>query len=202
MLHSYRNAKKAVLGYTHSDTIMTTYILTKPGPPWHDYGDILVHGMSAHLDRHDGLIQLERTGPFVPPMSFPGITEIVVTDTLKHDLERMEFTGLMFFPVIKARIVHIDWHLWSAAADEPAEYSASGEPEDYILERPHDPELAAAIGDLWEVRVPVTPESSTLDLFTREGQGDVYVSDAVKHWLEQRVGQWVQFKPARVDEGE
>ncbi len=202
MLHSEPNAKKAVLAYTRWNTIMTIYMLSKPNVPWHDYGDILVHGMAAHLERYQDLLQLERTGPFVPPISFPGITEIVVTDTLKHDLECMEFTGLTFRPVLKAHIVHLDWHLWNGAADEPPEYPVSGEPEDYILERPHDPALATAIGALWEVRVPVTSEWSTLDWFMREGLGYVYVSDAVKHWLEQRVGQWAQFKPLVLDERE
>jgi hypothetical protein len=32
----------------------------------------------------------------------------------------------------------------------------SGEPEDYILERPHSPTAAAALGEIWEVVVPTT----------------------------------------------
>ena len=47
---------------------------------WGDYGSMLIGGMSGHLPRRDGLIQLERTGPFVPPMTFPGIGVVVVND--------------------------------------------------------------------------------------------------------------------------
>src|ERR1700741_2795955 len=32
----------------------------------------------------------------------------------------------------------------------------SGEPEDYILERPPSPTAAAALGEIWEVVVPTT----------------------------------------------
>jgi hypothetical protein len=53
------------------------YILREAGAPWGDYGNILVHGMSAHAGRSmDGRIRLERTGPFVPPITFPGIGDI------------------------------------------------------------------------------------------------------------------------------
>ena len=47
--------------------------------PWGDYGLILIHGMSCHLPRENGLIQLERTGPFIPPMTIPGTGDVVLT---------------------------------------------------------------------------------------------------------------------------
>src|SRR5262249_59136768 len=73
--------------------------------PWGDYGSILVSGMSAHLPRKDGLIQLERTAPFVPPISFPGIGDVVVTNAFRAELEASELTGFTFIPIVKARIV-------------------------------------------------------------------------------------------------
>jgi hypothetical protein len=43
--------------------------LEAPEAPWGDYGSILQHGMTAHLGRNpEGLAQLERTGPFIPPI--------------------------------------------------------------------------------------------------------------------------------------
>ena len=107
--------------------------------------------MSAHLRRKDGLIQLERTAPFVPPISFPGIGDIVVTDAFRRELEASDLTGFTFAPVLKARIVESTWETWDRTAPEPAEYPPSGEPEDYILSRPHSRKLADEMGDVWEV---------------------------------------------------
>lgn len=67
---------------------MSLYYLRRPEPYWGDYGDILIHGMSAYAERTDGKIQLYRTGSFVPPISFPGISEVVVTDEFKDFLQR------------------------------------------------------------------------------------------------------------------
>ena len=45
---------------------MTIYKLKNREMNWGDYDDILVSGMTAHLERHNDLLQLERTGPYVP----------------------------------------------------------------------------------------------------------------------------------------
>jgi hypothetical protein len=66
-------------------------ILERPESPWGDYGDILRHGMTSHLGpASDGLAQLERTGPFVPLISFPGF-DIVVTDGFRTKLAESGF---------------------------------------------------------------------------------------------------------------
>ena len=80
--------------------------------PWGDYGAILVHGMSRHLPRLDGLIRLERTGPFIPPITLPGIGDVVVTHKFRAAIERTGLAGLSFAPVIKTRIVEFRWELW------------------------------------------------------------------------------------------
>ena len=41
--------------------------------------------MTGHLERKDGLLQLERTGPFVPPMTLTS-DNIVVTDALRKEV--------------------------------------------------------------------------------------------------------------------
>jgi hypothetical protein len=184
---------------------MSIYILESAQPEWADYGDILIAGMSEHLGRRDGLIQLERTGPFVPPITFPGIGDIVVTDAFRQMLESSDLTGISFQPIYKARIVHLEWEKWDWQREEPEEYPETAEPEDYILERPHSPELAAAIGDLWELypqervdvkrvqtgkqpwEVEIMVVLSTwdgTDWFRGNGYRYNYVSERAKVWLE------------------
>jgi hypothetical protein len=178
------------------------------------------------LPRKDGLFQLERTGPFVPPISMP-FEAIVVTEEFRNRIEESALTGIAFQPVIKTRIVNLEWQKWDRAAEEPEEYPSTGEPEDYILERSHSPELAEKIGNLWEVcleehaeaiRVPRDPSKWGLkkwafydaqgdifivlsswdgfDFFKAKAVGYTYVSERAKNWLEHTVSEWVGFEPA------
>jgi hypothetical protein len=97
--------------------------------PWGDYGNILVSGL---LDRDEtsGLLLIERTGPFVPPISIGGLhSPLVVTDSFRRELERSGLTGFGFQPAVKQRIVRLAWERWDRSAAEPAEYPAEGEPE-------------------------------------------------------------------------
>lgn len=69
---------------------------------WGDYGHILQHGMCSHLSRTDDLLQLERTGPYIPPITLPGIGEVVLTSPARQLLESSKLTGFSFRPVKKA----------------------------------------------------------------------------------------------------
>ena len=186
---------------------MSIYELDHPVlPDWADYRDILVSGMAERGP--DGLLELERTGPFVPPLSLlvavPDVV-IVITATFKTQLEASNLSGLAFQPVIKRRIVHSGWETWDRTAKEPLEYPQTGEPEDYILQQSHDPKVAAQIGELWELALG---EHAVLepymglrdwdgtDWFRVSGIGGVYVSERAKTWLEQMVPDWVSFRPA------
>jgi len=62
------------------------FILDNAEVPWGDYGSILLTGMTRHLSRKNGLLQLERTAPFVPPIVNSGAGNIVVTNTFKVEL--------------------------------------------------------------------------------------------------------------------
>lgn len=117
---------------------------------WGDFAEILVHGMSAHLTRREGLLQLERVGPYVPAITLPGVSDIVLTDDVKRFVAS-KLSGVAFRPVILAKCVRIDWTEWDATRDEPAVYPDGGGPEDYILSRPHDAGLASELGTLWEL---------------------------------------------------
>lgn len=183
------------------------------GKLWGDYGSILIGGMSHHLRRNDGLIQLERTGPFIPPIILPGLGDVVVTGDFRRELEESSLTRATFNPVIKARIVDYRWERWDRDAAEPAEYPGDGEPESYILARPHSPEVAEQLGPLWEVILPEEAEvegkrigrgtwefrvdSSTWrgsHLFRANGKGHIVATSEGKEWLEPRVGKWLVFK--------
>ena len=81
------------------------YILDLNVPmPWGDYGGILAHGMGKRSDK--GEFELERVGPFVPPISFP-FGAIIVTDAFKKELETSGLTGLAYRHVVKTRIVSL-----------------------------------------------------------------------------------------------
>src|SRR5689334_10501764 len=87
--------------------------------PWGDYGSILVHGMSAHLGRVDGRLQIERTGPYVPGVSPSGIGNVIVTDPVRACIEGAALSGCSFIAVDKATIVDLSWSDWDLAAELP-----------------------------------------------------------------------------------
>lgn len=194
---------------------------------WGDYGHILLSGMTS-LPRKDGLYQLERTGPFVPPISMP-FGAIVVTDEFRKQLEKSALTGLAFRPVIKSRIVHLEWQKWDKKVKDPEESPATGEPEDYILGQPHSPDIADEIGNLWElcleehaeiIRVSKEPSEKGMvkwspidieqeiflvlsswdrtDWFKAHQVGYTYISERGKTWLESAASEWVSFEPALI----
>jgi hypothetical protein len=204
--------RRQSLSFAFAALLIMTQFYTLDGrdSPWGDYSDILISGMSAHEERKDGLIQLERTGPYVPPISFPGIEDIVVTAAFKKLLESSGLAGMRFQPVIKKHIVRLDWHLWDKSKDEPPEYPEEGEPEGYILDRPHCLELSEQMGDLWEVvlaeaakvhqeRRPtrtflVAASLGDRDLFRAEDVGFNYATEKARAWLEQHAAEHVSFK--------
>ena len=49
----------------------------------------------------------------------------------------------------------MEWERWDRDASEPPEYPEGGEPEGYILDRPHDERTAEEMGPLWEVVLDV-----------------------------------------------
>lgn len=195
----------------------TIYTIDGPEAPWGDYGNILIHGMSAHLGRKggdEGPIQLERTGPFIPPITFPGIGDIIVSNDMKQQMEQAGFRGITFRPVEKVHIANIPWHEWDLDADEPECYPEGGEPAGFILNEPHSTELAESLGPIWEVVLTDSAEVirqtdstsheivfkyvagswSGSDLFSVSENYYTYVSPRAKHWLEQHAGEWVSFQ--------
>jgi hypothetical protein len=185
---------------------------------WGDYGDILQHGMTAHLDRTGGRLSLERTGPYMPPITFPGIGDVVLTSEGRAMLEASGLSGFSFQPVYKARIVSLAWQDWNLSTDHPPEYPKSGEPEDYILERPADAGVARKMGEIWEFVIPVTasigrPERMVesfqelyvernswngAEVFRGDGYGGVLVTERAKAWFEEHLGVYTRFDEFQV----
>jgi hypothetical protein len=182
---------------------MTIYKLKNKETPWGDYSDILVSGMTAHLGRENDLLQLERTGPYIPPLINSGLWDITVTDVTKEKLESSGLIGIAFKPVIKKHIVELDWISWDLRAEEPPSYPESGEPEDYILERTHSDFAALAMGNIWELIIPVTGtfdnaifvgSATEADIFKADNKGYILLTETAKVWIEQNAGDWVTFE--------
>jgi hypothetical protein len=184
------------------------YLIGDRLPPWGDYGGILRDGLARPAYENGELVSvaLERTGPFVPPISFP-LGAIIVTDDLRAELLDSGFSGLTCIPASLTKVVRLDWSDWDRDGDPPI-YPAGGEPENYILRRKHDAALAAEMPPLWAWKVKQTPGLQVLGGFNirrhlhpgtdvAASGACVWVSDRVKAWLEHRVGDWLGFRPVQ-----
>ena len=180
---------------------MKFYRLINKEMPWGDYGDILLTGMTAHLDRQDGLLQLERTAPFMPPMIISSIADLLVDDTTKSKIEQLGFKGFEFMPVIKRHISLVDWTTWDINAEAPNFYPDNGEPENYILGLPHSQTLADKMENIWEVVCKVNgtfTDSRTfirgdldLDIMRTENSGWFIISETAKNWIEKNISDYI-----------
>ena len=182
---------------------------------WGDYGDILQHGMTAHSSRIDGNLALERTGPYIPPITLPGIGDIILTTEARRLLESSGLTGFAFRPVEKKLIVELHWENWDLNDEQPPEYPESGEPEDYILGKQHNKTASDALGDLWEISVAniatiLRPTEivrsfrelridlrswNGADLIRGSGYGSMLFTDRAQEWFTGRWGEYIQFEP-------
>lgn len=190
------------------------FILRHPSHRWGDYGDVLVHGYGG-ID--EGVCRLQRTGPFIPPLTMPGY-DIVVTAPLRRELEQSALTGFSFVSVEKTKVVEVPWHEWNPESPDPGEYPEGGEPAEYIDGGEHSPAAAEALGELWALAIPAVGrverdrpivESSRelhlvlgttggLDFVRSPDVLHTYVSDRARTWLAARVGDWVEFEEASI----
>ena len=180
---------------------------------WGDFGQILFSGYP--VGETEGKTRLMRTGPFMPPITFPSL-ECVVSDEFRHKLEQSGLTGLSFREVIKHRIVTLHWEKWDRSLDLTPEQLPPSEPEDYLLKRRHSIRSAKALGDLWQLcpprhqmewverrgwkRYPQDEStryaldwsrSPTIDTDFWSDGGSVCVTEKAKAWLEECVPEWV-----------
>ena len=114
---------------------------------WGDYGSILRNGLFHTKEQ-----RLDRTGPFVPPISFPAFSgAVIVTSTARQKLEASGMSGLgEFRPVLLGKVVLIDWQKWDKSRQlERDQLPFNSEPEEFILHNPHDAATASKIEPLW-----------------------------------------------------
>jgi len=180
---------------------------------WGDYGDILQHGMTSHLPSQGGFLALERTGPFIPPITLPGIGDIVLTSAARESLDASGLSGFEFRPVHKVLTVELHWEDWDLNADAPQQFPDTGEPEDYILGKPNSPSASAALGELWELYVPAAatvlrPQPivhsygdlrldidtwNGCDLIRSTGYGSVLFTERARSWFAERWANYIEF---------
>lgn len=139
-----------------------------------------------HESRADGKIRLKRTGPDIFPITFP--IDVIVTDEFRRKFESSGLRGVEFRPVIKHRIVELDWSAWDLTEDEAPEVPDSGEPEDYVLERSHLPKAAAAMPELWEL---IASEDTAADVYYLPKTKVVALSPRAKIWFESHYADYV-----------
>lgn len=185
--------------------------------PWGDYGSILVTGIACL--ESDGSVELERTGPFIPPISFPNWL-VIVRDDFREVLELSQLAPFEFKPVVKTRIVDLNWTEWSWEKDLTAnQHPPTGEPAGYVLDYPHSPIAADRMGPVWELSLKSTPTRLSYQeefhtwiqhlimdpvdwngdpFFTGEfanGIKEFCCNDVGKSWLQAHAGKWVEFTP-------
>lgn len=182
------------------------YQLLGSHAPWGDYGHILRNGLLApYQEGGSPVVEVERTGPFIPPITFP-FDAIVVTESTKEHMETDCFTGLQFARARYVKVVRLDWHKWDALAPEPQRYPASGEPENYIIKRKNCDRTAALMPTIWAFDVPSTPGLQLMgsDRFRRghAPNADIFrehsihwVSERMRVWLEGNLGEWIRCVP-------
>ncbi|XUM22526.1 hypothetical protein ACRAVF_03005 [Bradyrhizobium oligotrophicum S58] len=120
---------------------------------------------------------------------------ILVTDEFRRDLERSRLTGFDFEQTQYEKVVRLDWHLWSTDTNEPNSYPETGEPEDYILESPHDPAVLAQMPRLWALTVRPTSElqvEGTATFRADRHPGTDIAREHTLHWVSERMKVWLE----------
>jgi hypothetical protein len=122
---------------------------------WGDYGSTLINGHSKR-DPATGGWRLDRVGPFVPPLMLPFAWDgspVLVPPRIAEPLRQL-FPSLKTRPTQYGKVVRLAWHRWDLNAQHPKVHPEGGEPENYILSRPHSAETAAEMEPIVELLLP------------------------------------------------
>ncbi|MCP4777999.1 MAG: hypothetical protein GY880_27580 [Planctomycetaceae bacterium] len=171
-------------------------------------------GMTMHVGpAADGTTRLERTGPFIPPISLPA-RNVIVTDSFRNQIDSSGLFDMQYLNVIKHHISEFKWEHWDRSVDIP-EFPDGGEPEGFILNFPHSEHAAEQMGPIWEAglqrgaataskkiaghrRRKIMVDESTWDgqnFFQSKTQGWKIVTEPGRQWLETNAGEWLTFDP-------
>lgn len=209
--HSSQNVRRPQVSSSESSQA-SYYALISAGVG--DYERLLVSGITGYLPRKNGMLQLERIGPFIPPLSRPS-NDVIVTAEFLQVLLNSEFNNWTTVPVIKELICFSEW-------TPGGEVNLPGDPEDSILGGQHDQKLADQMGDLFELILPVGCVARSCktavygnvwgelgyhsfnggDLFSVQlpGGSKPVCSDRFKMWVEANTSaaQWLSFVPLKL----
>ena len=187
------------------------FYLLMPPYFWGAFSIVLVSGSFGDPMRVDGVLQLERTGPFMPPVTMPETGSLVLSADAADEVRR-QWPDSELLPVHKSKIVMIRWETWDRSNEDPFLIPCDGEPDSYILDGLHSEAASAGLGDLWEL--PLTEgadatfvklgpgerdiliRSSTwngADVFT-VGRGIIVVSETGKKFFESVANEWLSFR--------
>ena len=205
-----------VLRWSDLSTAMLFYTVRGPSF-WGDYGRILAGGIMRRSENDSEPNQLLRTGPFIPPISFP-FQHVVVTDGSRIELTQSDLGNLTFVEIEKFRIRKLDWEQWDRKSATPPKMPRGGEPERYVYGGWHSRAAAKAMGQIWELGLPAGAMTAgvrirrdgrrkpgeriwdvMVDVDTWRGEhffrsinkGHIIASEAGADWLSVHFGEWL-----------
>ncbi len=76
--------------------------------------DILVHG-DPYYEEGEDILSLERTGPFIPPLS--GGTDLIATDEMRKKMEKCGLFDITYRHLGKVKIAKLHWEKWVSVFD-------------------------------------------------------------------------------------
>jgi hypothetical protein len=173
---------------------------------------VLVEGYAWH---EECALLLDRTGPFVPPITFPG-DAVVATAAFRQAMEASGLFVNAFRPVTYHHVVEYHWNDLLSPERCPSSLPPIGDLMDYLEKQPHSPSIARQSGDLWEVvlsegaslddysPLPIEVWSGTLvvhpetwngtHLFNGLGSHSPICTEECKDWLADGAAEWVAFE--------
>jgi hypothetical protein len=205
------------LTQSSSREFVVTFFALRTRDLFGGFGEFLINGMAKR--NGNGSLELRRTGPFVPPVTFLNwLNTLVVTDPVRRSLTQALPVFPPFQEVVLTHIPEFRWEHWDRTKEVPIEqFPPIQEIEDVIDGQPHSPAAARAIGVLWECKAEPLPGVTTelmnqryygdddcdIRLTARQcphqeffggSRGDIIVSGRVKECLEQRAEGWLTFQ--------
>lgn len=189
--------------------------------PWGSYGETLWQGIYVY-DKHTNSHMVFRTGAFCPSIYRSQFNRespvLIVKENVLQYIIDANLKGFTHQPVVKEKIVKLDWENWDMTAPEPEIYpSGSIDAEEYFTRRKHNEAIAAQIGNLYAL-IPqkdgllyckqernsaklVEQSLSGLDIFIDrlfyDFCSEIYVSEQAKVVLSECYSDLLTFQEAR-----
>lgn len=186
--------------------------------PWGNYGEMLWQGIYIYDKNMDSHFIL-RTGEFCPLIYRSqydrGHPVLIVKEEVLRLIESVNLTGITVKPIIKEKIVKLNWETWDLLKPEPQIYpSGDMDAEEYITRRKHNETTAEQMGNLYAL-IPqkdgllycegvrdtsklVEQSLSGIDVFIDRlysyCSSEIYVSEKVKNLFAKQYGDLLSFQ--------